>query len=203
MRWALRMVWRTAGRVAVLVWVVLLLGAVAGWVASYRARPMVVGISQQGMARLVLMDGRVVVVREVLPPHTRNVRVAVDDHALTQGAHFLWRTSREAAEELPAAIAGTYRPSRGTPLVPPVETWSRLGFRGVRGVDETGAWAWSVSGPCWAIVLATALLGLPVLRPMVAARRRRRRAARGACVNCGYDLRATPGRCPECGWGAV
>jgi hypothetical protein len=50
--------------------------------------------------------------------------------------------------------------------------------------------------PLWAICVPTALA------PLRRARRRARsiyRLKRGRCVDCGYDLRATPGRCPECG----
>jgi hypothetical protein len=43
-----------------------------------------------------------------------------------------------------------------------------------------------------------ALLFLAAAAPGVARRVASRRRA-GACLRCGYDLRATPGRCPECG----
>jgi hypothetical protein len=47
----------------------------------------------------------------------------------------------------------------------------------------------------WPFVL-TAIL--PVLWGILF-RRRRRRFREGHCRVCGYDLRASPGRCPECG----
>ena len=42
-------------------------------------------------------------------------------------------------------------------------------------------------------------LALPVMRGLMFMRRRRARRRPGCCVVCGYDLRATPERCPECG----
>lgn len=40
---------------------------------------------------------------------------------------------------------------------------------------------------------------LTVILISVPFRRKRRRIERGLCARCGYDLRATPERCPECG----
>lgn len=54
--------------------------------------------------------------------------------------------------------------------------------------------------PHWALLVGLTLIWLP--RAVVLASRwlsRRRRMAAGRCANCGYDLRATPDRCPECG----
>ena len=50
--------------------------------------------------------------------------------------------------------------------------------------------------PYWLVVALTAA---PVTVWVLGQRKRRRRCAGGLCLRCGYDLRATPDRCPECG----
>lgn len=55
---------------------------------------------------------------------------------------------------------------------------------------------YAVSVPHWIIAAALALL--PAAKLMTITLRRRRKRA-GLCVVCGYDLRASPDRCPECG----
>jgi hypothetical protein len=50
--------------------------------------------------------------------------------------------------------------------------------------------------PHW--FLAAIFLILPVASWRKMQRRKRRRRM-GQCVGCGYDLRASPDRCPECG----
>jgi hypothetical protein len=50
--------------------------------------------------------------------------------------------------------------------------------------------------PYWFLFLAT--LALPAV-VIVQRRRRSTRTSRSLCLQCGYDLRASPDRCPECG----
>ena len=53
-----------------------------------------------------------------------------------------------------------------------------------------------VQVPWWLLAVFTAAAPCAYVRRIW---RRRRRAVKGLCPACAYDLRASPGRCPECG----
>lgn len=67
--------------------------------------------------------------------------------------------------------------------------WHRLISKHAMGVDIS----WHLDVPYWFLALAAGATAL------WCAARRSSRFVRGQCSRCGYDLRATPDRCPECG----
>ena len=120
----------------------------------------------------------------------------------------------QAASESPSQIAAFTplvnhpeyswkRESPATPLYPKegMGIIQQLGFRyeddpvpavfsGVSGYYRE----WDV--PLWLVALLFA--AVPVCQ-LLTARKRKRSIGKGRCAKCGYDLRATPDRCPECG----
>jgi hypothetical protein len=71
-----------------------------------------------------------------------------------------------------------------------------LGFAYMRGTYGYFGGFQIIAIPFWFIVLATAIGPVLWWREV---RRRRKRLSSGKCAGCGYDLRGTPERCPECG----
>jgi hypothetical protein len=113
------------------------------------------------------------------------------------------------------AITKTYL---GPNNMPPADFGSRLNFQTLEGEPGTVQSffgfndsifgysppsqpyaAYGVWFPFWLAVAAFAII--PSLRIAAIANRIRHknRKRAGLCPSCGYDLRATPGRCPECG----
>jgi hypothetical protein len=74
--------------------------------------------------------------------------------------------------------------------IPPTN-WNTLGFKYYSGATHS-----SIYFPYWSGALLTAVLPGAW---MMQHQRRHRRAKAGHCPACGYDLRASPDRCPECG----
>ena len=171
--------WRRKVVVAVAAVVGLLL--IAAWINSYR-RHVVVGWADTGRAfNLSATRGRIAV---------RNARIDSQGNAVRFGQGG-WYHSSSAATPMARAF-----PPRDCDIY-----WSLGPFnflRGGTGGANLGAATWRISGhelivPFWFVALV--LIGVFALL----IRLTRPRPTPGLCATCGYDLRASPDRCPECG----
>ena len=102
-------------------------------------------------------------------------------------------TSRESVPQV-AGRSGVFwmrfPPSPGG-LVKSASLWTTAGF--YRVVDESHM---TVIMPLW---LPTLMASSPAIVLFAVGRRAKRRARRGLCIRCGYDLRGSGERCSECG----
>jgi Polysaccharide biosynthesis/export protein len=138
------------------------------------------GYIQHANVTVAFADGH-----ETDPPSTSSGRTSSTSWALTQG----WPAN---APSPPAIFAPPFPPGTGS-------HWRRLDLEFV-SVGQPGfthfRQEWQISFPHWIVALPCSVL--PGFRLLTSTRRRLRKRA-NCCTTCGYDLRATPDRCPECG----
>ena len=120
-----------------------------------------------------------------------------DPSAATVDVVGLWRRARRGQSITPGYVRlGPNGPQQQLPTKPPPLVARLAGFV---AVTEPTADA----SPYRLIVLplayAVTLLAVPPGVLTLVALRRRARFRRGRCERCGYDLRASPLKCPECG----
>ena len=128
--------------------------------------------------------------------------IVIDRSVVTWMLHPEWRTRtgsfsiRVDRDEVGAELGKRVRLYHFAGAALRTVTWT---FRNETGGAPHKRTAVGIWVPYWLVLLLT----LPTpLWIMTDHRRRLIRAARrerGLCEQCGYDLRATPGRCPECG----
>ncbi len=101
----------------------------------------------------------------------------------TLGYEYVWRTRADL-------IWGGFNGLR-TDIMPKFDSWTVPTVRGE-------ARMWSIQIPFWILVLSFGILFCFLDSPSRLSRRRRKL---GLCLKCGYDLRGSKERCPECGTG--
>jgi hypothetical protein len=155
------------------------------WARSYWIHDMW-SWSHSGYVSLHFVNGGVVLWWGVPNPGDRPVASSV--RFIWDGLHRHWGDIHEPISQFPA--------DRISPTM--TVYWNFAGF--ISAADDPQRVRQSPSYhmlafPCWFFVAIEALVIAVMVRRMAAARRYRS----GLCSRCGYDIRATPDRCPECG----
>lgn len=173
----------------------LLLGVVTLWVRSYD------GTDYVSRCQPLPSDGG------AYPSRVSDVQVTRGHVRFSDGHNIVyWRAQPDEAASLRRVAWGTGRLGKDhLDAVLPEQSanlLARLGFYRFESNWESsfaGSQRTGVSIPAWLFALILAILPA---RALLAWRRGLRRRAAGCCPACGYDLRATPARCPECGHAA-
>ena len=122
-----------------------------------------------------------------------------ETRAVSDGGRLMIRRSRESHNERLAVRWSVFDAYGSGSAGETDRWWNRLGFAargntyGVPGLLNPAEW--TIEIPHWTLVLPLILPPLLWLRWFV----RRRTRREGVCSSCGYDLRASTDRCPECG----
>ena len=172
-------------RAATALWVLatLLFLASAGlWVRTYFVKDDALWIARSG--------SRIALVAKTYPgtldPATLEESVPIGD---APG----WETSRVSDEDI--FLSRSWEQEHSVLGFAYIRTSFAGGGNAFHKVRYVGRWR-ELFVPVWSIC---ALFSLLPAGSVFFALRRRRAGATGLCVQCGYDLRATPERCPECG----
>jgi hypothetical protein len=133
-----------------------------------------------------------------------NFNPAVDRQLIAEFSRGLLDTEGDGEKVYPCGLSLQFPPRHSPMYRGPLYEWSLLGHFAISDSPTlTGTVrAWQYHGvqlPHWFVALGLLLGGTPFFRTVRRAAQRKSRIHNNRCITCGYDLRATPDRCPECG----